>query len=97
MNWCRIIEANGEQHLCVLAPGSEGLALVVSWMVDGRVMSAVLPPEEFDGPDDAQEFLAMLKPENVLMLRSTTEQTIHADDDSHELAAHAIAKAKGLH
>lgn len=99
MSWCRIIEANGEQYLCTLVPGSEGLALVTSWMVGDRVMSAILPPSDFDGPGDIRQFLADLRPENVLMLRKHTEQAMQqrAEAESHVIAAEAIARAKGLH
>ena len=99
MTWCRIIDANGEQYLCVLAPSDQGPAILTSWCSGGRMMTAVLPPEEFTSHADAQEFLAAMRPENVLMLRRSTEEAMVAQAEvaSHALASEVIAKAKGLH
>ena len=73
-------------------------AILTSWCSGGRMMTAVLPPEEFTSHADAQEFLAAMRAENVLMLRRSTEETMVArlGWPSHALASEVIAK-KGLH
>ena len=43
MTWCRIIDADGEQYLCVLAPSDQRPAILTSWCSGGRMTTAVLP------------------------------------------------------